>query len=202
MHRCDALFFDPVKTECQHYFCRACIQPCTDCLMCGADIGTLTAEPKLEGLQPCPTSCTSFKVHLFVSPATSSLQKSMGVLSKQLLAELMDLFMDLCGDAPAFEAAVAARTAAESKSGSPLQEKGTSASATGENGNKVQEHPDVQSGNVIISDKQAPATPPVRNDGEDKQSLSCFLVHVSDEWSFTRAITYACSYWPQPCFIC
>ncbi|CAL8465506.1 g5042 [Coccomyxa elongata] len=113
--RCDALFFDPVKTECQHYFCRACIQPCTDCLICGADIGTLTPEPKLE--------------------------------------ELVDLFMELCGDAPAFEAALAARTAAESKTGTPGEESGISASETGENGITMQEQPDVQRGSTHVSDK-------------------------------------------------
>ena len=86
----------------------------------------------------------------------------------------MDLFIELCGDAPAFEAAVAARTAAESKSGSPLQKNGIGASRTGENGNRVQEQLDVQMGNTLISDKQAPAMPPVKDDGEDAQTLLCF----------------------------
>jgi hypothetical protein len=59
LYRCDALFFDPVKMDCQHYFCRACIEPCSDCLMCGADIHKRTPEPKLEG------------VFMGISPATA-----------------------------------------------------------------------------------------------------------------------------------
>ncbi|BDA49968.1 Protein NCA1 [Coccomyxa sp. Obi] len=124
--RCDALFYDPVKTECQHYFCRACIQPCTDCLMCGADIGTLIPEPKLE--------------------------------------ELVDLFMELCGDVPAFEAAVAAKTAADSKSETPGEGRGVCANGTGENGNTVEGQPDMQRGSAHVSDKEAPAPLPVKDD--------------------------------------
>ncbi|KAK9843699.1 hypothetical protein WJX81_002909 [Elliptochloris bilobata] len=48
--RCRGLYYDAVRTSCGHYFCRACIQPFSDCLLCGADIASLEAEPRLQGL--------------------------------------------------------------------------------------------------------------------------------------------------------
>lgn len=52
-HRCRGLYYDCVRTSCGHYFCRACIQPFSDCLLCGADVAALQPEPRLQGaLQP------------------------------------------------------------------------------------------------------------------------------------------------------
>lgn len=74
--------------------------------------------------------------------------------------------MELCGDMPAFEAAVAARIAAESKTGTPGGENCISASGTGENGVTMQDQPDMQRGSAHGSDK---------DDGKDIMCCLCVL---------------------------
>ncbi len=59
--RCRGLYYDAVRTSCGHFFCRACItrdgtQPLCDCLLCGADIASVDAEPQLQGPLP-PNPC-------------------------------------------------------------------------------------------------------------------------------------------------
>ena len=47
--RCRGLYYDAVRTSCGHVFCKPCIQPFSDCLVCGADIALCEPEPRLQG---------------------------------------------------------------------------------------------------------------------------------------------------------
>ena len=48
--RCKALYFDAVKTNCGHVFCRSCIEPSPACLKCGASVETLTSDTFIQGI--------------------------------------------------------------------------------------------------------------------------------------------------------
>ena len=52
--RCKALFYDAVRLDCGHFFCRSCIDNAKDCLLCGADAHGLQPEPRLRGKQALP----------------------------------------------------------------------------------------------------------------------------------------------------
>ena len=46
--RCKALFFDAVRTSCDHQFCKQCIAPFCDCPVCGADITDRKPDDALQ----------------------------------------------------------------------------------------------------------------------------------------------------------
>jgi hypothetical protein len=46
---CRALLFEPVDTNCQHKFCRFCVERFSDCPLCGADITSLEPHGELQG---------------------------------------------------------------------------------------------------------------------------------------------------------
>lgn len=61
--RCRGLYYDAVRTSCGHFFCAACIQPFSDCLVCGADIASREPEPRLQSALPRSSLARSLALH-------------------------------------------------------------------------------------------------------------------------------------------
>jgi len=49
MSRCRALFYECVKTNCGHNFCRECMPVGRECLQCGDDVTDLKPDAKVQG---------------------------------------------------------------------------------------------------------------------------------------------------------
>jgi len=46
---CRALYFDAVRTQCGHVFCRACVEKGESCAICGADCRPLQSDDDMQG---------------------------------------------------------------------------------------------------------------------------------------------------------
>lgn len=44
-----ALYFDAVRTQCGHVFCRACVEKGESCAICGADCRPLQSDDDMQG---------------------------------------------------------------------------------------------------------------------------------------------------------
>ena len=52
LSRCRALFYECVKNNCGHNFCRDCMPEGKECLQCGDQVTDVRPDPKVQGAAP------------------------------------------------------------------------------------------------------------------------------------------------------
>lgn len=76
--RCKGLFFDCVKSNCGHDFCRDCIIISKECLACGDEVKEVKPDSKVQGKcsKTCPSHCPYVQCHTLQKASYLSCQSS------------------------------------------------------------------------------------------------------------------------------